>query len=234
MQALILAGGKGERMFPLTKKIPKVFLPIAGKPFLEYQINFFKREGINDFILATGYQAKQIKDYFDDGRKFGVKIIYSKQKKPLDTGGAIKNAQRLIKNKNILILNGDTFLKFNLRKMLNFHKRIKQPITITVIKLKKTNRFGQVMINKKNIITKFKEKDKKAKEGFINAGVYIFQKRVLREFPKNQKISLEREIFPKFINKISAFKVRGYFVDIGTPEDYKKAKKYLTKYVTIN
>jgi len=234
MKILILAGGEGKRMLPLTKKIPKVLLPIAGKPFLEYQINFFKRDGIHDFILAIGHQAKQIKDYFGDGRKFGVKIIYSKEKKPLDTGGAIKKAESLIKNKDILITNGDTLLELNFKKMLTFHKKMQKPITIAVIKVKDTGRFGRVIINEKNIITQFKEKDKKAKEGFINAGVYIFQKRILKDFPQNKKISLEREIFPKFINRISAFKARGYFIDMGIPEDYKKANKDFRKYARIN
>ena len=234
MQALILAGGRGKRLRPLTDKFSKVLLPVAGKPFLFYQINYFKNQGIDEFILAVGYKKQGIKDWFGNGKRLGVKIIYSKEKRPLDTGGAVKNAENLLKDKDILILNGDSFLELDIKKMLKFHKEKRKPVTIATKRVKNASRYGQVLVNKSSIITKFQEKSKKMRRGFISAGVYIFQKKILRDFPKDKKMSLEREIFPKFINKIAAFKTKGYFIDVGIPEDYQKADKDFKKYDKFN
>jgi len=226
MQCLILAGGRGERMRPLTDEIPKVLLPVAGKPFLQWQIDYLKNYGIKEIILAVGYKAEKIENYFGNGEKFGVKITYSREKEPLGTGGAIKNAENLIKNNKILVLNGDSFVDIDIKKMLEFHQKKKKPITIAVRKTKDVNRYGSVLINKDSIVTSFQEKKEKngdIKECFINAGVYIFQKKILKYFPLDRCVSLEKEIFPKFVNKITAFKINGYFIDIGIPKDYKKA-----------
>lgn len=229
MKALILAGGRGKRMKPLTDKIPKPLLPVAGEPFLTYLINFFRNQGIKEFVLATGYKRQMIENYFSDGKKLKIRIIYSKEKSPLDTGGAIKLAENLIKDKDLLILNGDSFVELNLKKMLKFHQKMKQPITMAVIKVKNSSRSGQIMINSKDIITRFEEKGEKKKENLINAGVYIFQKKILKNFPEDKKISLEKQIFPKFVGKIAAFKTKGYFIDIGVKKDYRKFNKDIRK-----
>ena len=229
MQALILAGGKGKRMKPLTNKIPKVLLPVTDRPFLFWLINFLKKQGIKEFILATGYKGKMIEDYFGNGGKFGLKIIYSKEKKSLDTGGAVKNARKLIKGKEILIINGDSLVKINVKKMLKFHRSKKLPITMAVCKISNTQRYGKVIIDKKNTVAVFKEKNKNTKKGIINAGFYIFQKEIIESFPKKTKISLEREIFPKFVGRIGVFRINDYFIDMGTPEDYQKIQKEYQK-----
>ena len=225
MQALIIVGGRGKRMKPLTNKIPKVLLPVADKPFLFWLVKFLKKQAVKEFILATGYKGKMIEKYFGDGNKFGLKISYSKERKPLDTGGAVKNAQKLIKEGDILILNGDSFADINVEKMLRFHKSRKFPITIAVCKINKPQRYGRVIIDRENTVAEFIEKSKGIKDSFINAGVYIFQRKIIKDFPKKTKISLEREVFPKFVGKIGAFKTNGYFVDMGIPEDYQKIKK---------
>lgn len=234
MQALILVGGRGRRMLPLTNKIPKPLLPVAGKPFLSHQIIFLRNQGIKEFILATGYLGKLFERHFRDGKSLGIKILYSKENKPLDTGGAVKNAEKLIKNEDIFILNGDSFLDFDVRKMLTSHKRNKQPITVAIRKVKDSSRYGAISINKRGIITRFEEKRDSNQRGFINGGVYIVQKKVLKSFAKNKKISLEKDIFPLFNNKIFGFKVKGYFIDIGIPTAYRKANKNFIKYANFH
>jgi mannose-1-phosphate guanylyltransferase len=229
MQALILAGGRGERMRPLTDRIPKVMLPIQGKPFLTYLIEYLKDQGVKDIILAVCWKKEKIKNYFKDGKDFGVKTKYCEEKKPLGTGGAIRNAKDLIKGKNIIILNGDSFVKINLKEMLRYHKKMNLPITIAVLEMKNPERFGRVIINKNNIVIGFKEKGKVRGKAFINAGVYIFKKEVVEEIPKNKRVSLEKEIFPKFLGRISAFRIKNYFIDIGIKKDYQKFKKEFKK-----
>ncbi|MCJ7509172.1 MAG: sugar phosphate nucleotidyltransferase, partial [candidate division Zixibacteria bacterium] len=116
MQALILCGGLGKRLRPLTRKIPKSMLPVAGKPFLEYLIKLLKQNGIKEIILCTGYLHNKLKDYFGDGEKFGVNIQYSREHFPLGTGGAIKNAEKLIKSR-FFVLNGDSYINLNLKSL---------------------------------------------------------------------------------------------------------------------
>jgi len=229
MQALILAGGRGKRMMPLTDKIPKPLLSVGSVPFLEILINFLQKQKIEDFILAIGYKADMIENYFGTGEKFNIKIVYSKEKIPLGTGGAVKKAENIIKDEDISILNGDSFIDFNINEMLKFHKKMGKPITMAVTRVKDSSRSGQLMIDENNIITRFEEKGKRTKQGFINAGVYIFQKDILKNFPKDKKISLEREIFPELAGKIAAFKVDGYFIDIGKEEDYQKFNRDIKK-----
>ncbi len=222
MQALILAGGRGTRMRPLTDKIPKVLLPVGGRPFLFYLINFLKTQGVKEFILAVGYKAQKIKDYFGNGEKFGVKIVYSEEKKPLGTGGALKNAEKFIKHRDIFVLNGDIFIDVNIKKMTEFHKRMKLPITIGVCWVNDISRYGRVAINKKNVIMKFEEKEYIKEEGFINGGIYLINKKIIKDLPSNRNISLEKELFPQLIGQMAAFKIKGYFIDIGIPQDYQK------------
>ena len=216
-------------MRPLTDKIPKPLLAVGKQPFLAYLISFLKKQGIEEFILTTGYKAEMIENYFGSGRKFGAKIIYSREDVPLDTGGPIKKAENLIKGENILILNGDSFIDFDLKKMTEFHQKMKKPATLAVVKVKNQSRSGQITIDKNSIITRFKEKEKEKGEGFINAGVYIFQKDLLSSFPRDKKISLEKDIFPKLEGNIAAFKNKGYFIDIGAKEDYLKFNKDIKK-----
>ena len=121
MIALILAGGIGERLRPITNNIPKPMVPVNGKSFLQYHIEELKRAGIKDIVLCTGYLSNKIQEYFGDGSKFDVKIKYSIEKKPLGTAGAIKNAEKYVNN-TFLVLNGDSYLKIDYNKLINFHK----------------------------------------------------------------------------------------------------------------
>lgn len=227
MQALILSGGRGKRLRPLTDNIPKTLLLIAGKPVLVHQIEFLKKNGIRDLILSVGYKAKIIKDYLGDGKKFGVKIIYSYEKKPLGTGGAVKEAEKHIKGEGIVVLNGDTFSKINLKKMAIFHKKIGQPITIAYVESEDISRSGKVLVDDRNIIVGFKEKTGIKERGKISAGVYFFQKDVLKNIQKGKKTSLEKKVFPSYVGRIAAFKFDGKIIDMGVLSDYKKLNKLM-------
>lgn len=219
MQALILAGGRGERMRPLTDNLPKPLLPVAEKPFLNYLVKFLKSQGVSDFIFAIGYKGEQIEAYFKDGRDFGVKILYSKEDFPLGTAGPVKKAEPFIKEEDILVMNGDTFVDIDLKVMMDFHKKMGKSITIAAVNVENPSRYGQLII-RNNIIEEFKEKGAKVESNFINAGAYIVKKDILNSFPQGIKIDFETGIFPKFSNNIAAFQTKGYFIDIGVKEDY--------------
>lgn len=221
MKAVILAGGRGERLRPLTDNIPKPLASVLGKPFLEYLIRYLKNQGITDLVLATGYKTDLIEDYFKKGEDLGVKIIYSKENFPLGTAGPVKNAENLIRDEEVLVLNGDSFLDIDIKKMIEFHRAMAMPITIAVAKVENSMRYGQLIIEN-DLISQFKEKGQTIESNFINAGIYILNKEVLKQIPEGRKIDFEKEVFPRFSNKIAAFKTTGYFIDIGIEQDYNK------------
>ena len=227
MDAVILAGGLGTRIRNITKdKIPKSMLPIKGKPFLEYIIEYLKEYDVNRIILCTGFKREIIRDYFGSGKKYGVNIIYSEEETPLGTAGAIKKAEPMISGDKFLLLNGDTLFKINLKELIKFHKDKNAKITIALKYMDDTFRYGRVEINAQFRVTNFVEKGVK-EPGYINGGVYVLNRTVLEvinEFPA----SFEKEVLPQFTQRRLYGKVfNDYFIDIGVPKDYERAKQEL-------
>lgn len=226
-EAVILVGGLGKRLRPLVADVPKPMAKIAGKPVLEYQIKFLKKEGVKDIILCTGYKSESIEDYFKDGSKFGVKIKYSREDVPLGTAGAVKNAENIIKSENFFVLNGDELFQLDLNKLIELHKNKSPKATISLLKKSEKGRYGEVVINDEKKILEFKEKSVPTSDSFyVNAGFYIFNKKILDDIHKNKNMSLELETFPKLAKEKQMFgvPVEGYFTDIGVPEDYLRLK----------
>lgn len=224
MRTLILAGGMGTRLKGIINDIPKPMAPVGKKPFLEYLILQLKRHKLTDIVICLGFKGDKIKEYFKDGKRWGVKISYSIEYEPLGTGGAIKFAEKLINDENFIVMNGDSFLEIDLNMMINFHLDVGSYITIALVEVEDPARYGIVEINGRNKIKNFDEKSSSLKLKLVNAGVYIFNRKILHYFP-NGKVSLEEEIFPKLIGKgIYGFPVKGFFIDIGTPESYKSIR----------
>jgi len=225
--ALILCGGLGTRLRPLTYIVPKPMLPIGHKPLLEYQINYLKRYEFDRIILAVGYLQEHIVRYFADGERFGVKIIYSAEKEPLDTGGAIKNAEKLITSDFIAMNSDVVFDMLNLERLLTIHKDGKAVATVVLTRISDPSRFGVVELDGDRII-KFIEKPKALKgPQWINAGVYALSPKIFSLIKKDKKASIERDIFPKLAaqGKILGFRYEGYWSDVGTQEDYMKVSR---------
>jgi len=226
IKAVILAGGKGTRLRPLTYSIPKPMLPVGGKPFIEYLIILLKKFGISEIILCTGYLSNTIEEYFKDGSEFGVNIKYSIEKEELGTGGAIKNAEKYLDNK-FIVLNGDSYLEIDYKDFIEYSKKKNSKYTIALTKVENPERYGLVEIDNEGRITNFFEKEqskKQSKEKLINSGVYLFEPEIFDYMPKG-KSSLEKEIFPKIINSMYGYICNGYFIDMGVPESYEKIKK---------
>jgi NDP-sugar pyrophosphorylase family protein len=199
---------------------------VNGKPFLEYLIDYFKKQGVKDFVFLTGYKSEVIEKYFKDGSSFGINIKYSKETKPLGTAGAIKNAEELLADE-FIVVNGDTLVEIDLKSFIENHSIKKNPISITVIK-QQGDRYGNIQINKE-MVKGFSEK--KESTGFINAGIYLLNKSILKSIDKHLNISIENDIFPKYLGQINAFLTNGYFIDIGTIETYEQFKKDIKKLV---
>jgi NDP-sugar pyrophosphorylase family protein len=236
MQAIILSGGLGTRLHPLTLNTPKPMLPINGVPHLEYQIRLLREHGITDIIFSTGYLHKQIEDYFGDGSKFGVRIQYKEDGEvQLGTAGAVKNCEDLITSESFIILNGDILTNISLESLMRVHTNFKQPITLTMLQVIDATGFGLLDYDKRNgRIKAFIEKPDKPCSGAINAGIYMMNTDVLHSIPEGFSM-LENTVFPRFAqaNMLQGFMcVDDYavWIDIGTHERYAQAQEIAKKY----
>lgn len=230
-QSIIIVGGEGTRLQPLTFKTPKPLLPIGGLSVIEYQINKLKTVGMQNVVLATGYKAEKFKKHFQNGKAFGMSIKYAYEGTLLGTGGAIRNAYDLLPTADpdapVIIWNGDIIANISLEKMLNKFYATKSGLMMYLTPVDNPRMYGLVELGDDNQILKFVEKPKaktKIKTNMVNAGCYIIKRKLLGSFfPQNVTISVEREIFPDLIKEeIKAF---GYvtedlWFDIGTPEKY--------------
>ena len=189
MKAIILAGGRGKRLRPITDKIPKPLIPINGKPLIERTIKYLKKYGITEIIISSGYKSDLIEKFLKNKKNFGCEIIFSNEKTPLGTGGAIKKALKHVYEESFLVLNGDIVTNIDLKKIL------RKPNTIAANELK--TKFGTMEI-KKNKILKFNEK-KDVSDVWMNPGIYHLSKNIEKIIPK--KGSLEGIVFPKMAQK---------------------------------
>lgn len=189
MKAIILAGGRGKRLKPVTDYVPKPLIPLDNIPIIEWQIRYLKKFGVKTIIICTGYKTEQIENYLNSKKNFGVKIIFSKEKNPLGTGGAIKQAIKNIKEKTFFVLNGDVITNIDIRKLQNKEN------CIAAISLK--TKFG-VMDIKDEKVSKFKEK-KEIEDLWMNAGIYHLAKNLAKDLPK--KGDIEKTTFPSYARK---------------------------------
>ena len=226
MKAIILAGGLGTRLRPLTYEVPKPLIPVKGKPLLEYAILNFKKHSITDIVLSIGYKSEKIKEYFGDGNKLGVNISYSIEDSPLGTGGAIKKAAKDFKE-TFVAINGDNLADFNWTEMIKMHKEKHAKITLALFPVEDVTKFGIVKLNGDKIV-EFIEKPKKeeAPSNLNNAGGYVLEPEVLSILPEG-KSSIEKDCFEKLAERgvIFAYIHKGQWFPVDDFEKYEKALK---------
>ena len=227
IQAVILAGGKGTRLWPLTSELPKPMILIHSRPFLRHQLSMLESFGITDFLFLVGYLGEKIEKYFSDGSQFGLKVDYSYEKELLGTGGALRKAADKL-NKKFMVLNGDTLFPINYRGMIKYFCSHRKIGGVAVGKSGLENIPKNITVGKGCLVTAY---DKRRSEGMthVDGGVAIFQKEVLDFIPVNEVCSLEEEIYPRLIEKeeLWAYCSSKPFYDIGTFEGLKKVKEYL-------
>jgi len=224
MKALILAGGLGIRLRGIVEDKPKSMAPIGDMPFLEHLILQLKRYRLEDIVLCIGYLGEQVQGYFGDGSRWDVHISYSWEKEQRGTGGAVKLAERLVKDQNFLVMNGDSFLDIDLNKLIDHHLKKDALATMALVEIEDPARYGAVEINEKGEIVSFVEKGQSSGSKLINGGIYVLNRKVFDHIPKG-KVSLEKEVFHKLIGKgFYGMNVEGFFIDIGVPEDYESLR----------
>ncbi|MDP7141580.1 MAG: nucleotidyltransferase family protein [Candidatus Woesearchaeota archaeon] len=225
-KAVILAGGKGTRLRPITYEIPKGLIPIDGKTITQYLLDLLKKFGINEVILSVGYMKEKIMDYFGDGSKFGVSIKYIEEDEPLGTAGPLKMAKHLL-NETFIVSNGDELKDINIEEMYALHKQNNALITIALTTVSDPSKYGVARLSGSKIL-EFIEKPKKedAPSNLINSGFYIIEPEVIEMIPKGFAM-LEKEIFPRLAKegRLVGYPFSGYWSDIGTIEKYDKVIK---------
>jgi len=225
--AILLVGGFGTRLMPLTKNTPKPMLTVAGVPVTEHQIAMAKAAGISEIVLATSYLSDVFIPYFGDGSKWGIKIKYAVEKEPLGTGGAIRNAAQLLdSNESVVILNGDVLSSHNLGEQIRQHEANDADVTLHLTEVQDARAFGCVPTDSNGRVTAFLEKMENPVTNQINAGCYVFNPRVVSTIPLNTVVSVERETFPELVAsgaKVFGYVENAYWLDIGTPRALLKA-----------
>lgn len=229
IKAILLVGGLGTRLRSVVSSAPKVLASIGEKSFLELLVRQLSSQGIRRLVMCTGYLADQIESKFGDGRMWDVSIEYSKEEMPLGTGGAVKLAERYLKDATqFLVLNGDSFLEVDFQSLMAFHRQHEDAIaTMAVLRVENASRYGTVQMDAIGRINAFAEKTGSETPGVVNGGIYVFNHSVLQHIPDGPA-SLERDVFPRLLYQgVYAQEQHGIFIDIGTPADYARAQHLL-------
>jgi len=218
---ILLVGGFGTRLKPLTDEMPKPMLPIAGIPVTEHQILAAKKAGITTVVLATSYLSEIFTPYFGDGSKWGMKLLYAVEKEPLGTGGAIRNAAELLEgDENVVIFNGDVLSHHDIAAQVKFHEAKNADVTLHLISVEDARAFGCVPTEADGQVTAFLEKMDNPLTNSINAGCYVFNRSVINQIPLGKVVSVERETFPALVSSgrpVFGYKEQAYWLDVGTP-----------------
>jgi D-glycero-alpha-D-manno-heptose 1-phosphate guanylyltransferase len=232
MKAVLLVGGLGTRLRSAVPSLPKALAQIGDRPFLELLVKQLSSQGIRELVMCTGYLSEHIKATFGDGSILGVRIEYSEETAPLGTAGALRLARHCMQDEHeFLVLNGDSFLEIDFNSLLSFHRKHCSLATMAAVPVQNSSRYGTVQVGADGRVLGFAEKTGENAPGIVNAGVYVFGNSVLTKIPTGQA-SLELDIFPKLLDGgMYAFVQQNLFIDIGTPEDYRRAREMCDRLV---
>jgi mannose-1-phosphate guanylyltransferase len=223
VQALILAGGVGTRLRPLTARVPKPVVKLVDRPFIAFMLEWLRGHGIDEVILSCGFLAASVREVLGDGAAYGVRLTYVDEPEPLGTGGALKYAEGLL-GERFVVCNGDVLTDLDLGAQISQHESSGAIATLALARVEDPSPYGLVRLDGDNRVTAFIEKpagDDRAEEPLISAGAYVLERTVLDMIPSGRSVSIEREIWPQLIgNGMYGYAASGYWLDIGSPAKY--------------
>ncbi|MFH1309976.1 MAG: nucleotidyltransferase family protein [Candidatus Omnitrophota bacterium] len=229
IDVVILCGGLGKRLRPVVSDRPKPMAEVNSEPFLDTVIKYAASFGFKRFIFCTGYKAEAIKNYYE-GRTNSLEFVFSQEKEPLGTGGAVKNAAELIKSDPFLVMNGDSFCDLNFCDFFKFHTIKKAVFSIALSRPKNDQNSGIVVVDRDKRIVAFKEKSGAEKGNYCNAGIYFMKREIFRIMGNKEVFSLEYDMFPALVGKDCYGYYEGNdFIDIGIPRNLAKASNFIRK-----
>ncbi|MED4161548.1 NDP-sugar synthase [Halalkalibacterium halodurans] len=227
MKGVILAGGRGTRLKPLTDQIPKPMLPIGGVPCLAHGLAHLATHGIRDIVMLVHYLNHQMKAYFQDGSKYGMRITYVQEDAPLGTAGSLKAAERYL-DEPFVVMSGDVLTTISIQEAIVFHKRQNSLMTMLTKRVKNGQNYGVVQTGPNHRVVAFREKptEDKTREVLVNTGLYVMDPFVLSYIPKGSAVDLGKDVIPYLVDRkldIFALEGGGYWRDIGSFHDYLQA-----------
>ncbi len=227
MKAVVMAGGEGSRLRPLTIRRPKPMVPIVGKPVMEHILHLLKRHGITEVIVTVQYLASNIEDYFGNGSQFGMRITYSREDVPLGTAGSVKNAEEQL-TEAFLVISGDALTDYNLTDIIQYHQAKKAMATLTLAHVHNPLEYGVIITNEEGHITQFLEKPSWGEvfSDTINTGIYVLDPQVFSYFEKNKQFDFSQDLFPMMLKQgdpIYGYIANGYWCDVGNLGEYMRA-----------
>lgn len=229
---MVLVGGKGTRLRPLTLSAAKPMLPTAGLPFLTHLLSRIAAAGIEHVILGTSFKAATFESEFGDGSKLGLQIEYVVEERPLGTGGGIANVVPKLRNDTVMVFNGDVLSGMELGHMLTSHHESQADLTLHLVRVSDPRAFGCVPTDADGRVQAFLEKTEDPPSDQINAGTYIFKREILDRIPRDREVSVEREVFPALLAdgvKVCGYVDSSYWRDMGTPEDFVRGSADLVR-----
>jgi NDP-sugar pyrophosphorylase family protein len=234
MKAFILAAGLGTRLRSLGLDVPKVMVPIAGRPLLEHHIALLREQGIRELIVNLHYLPEKITEHFGDGSKFGVHITYSREPKLLGTAGAVKKMEHLLRDGTFIVMYGDNLIQIEFAPLVEFHRARRAMATVALFESPEPWTGGVVETETDGRVRRFVEKPdpKEVSTNLINAGIYVLESEVLDAIPAGQFCDFGRDVFPKLLaagKAVYAMKPKAYVQDVGTPERLAKAQRDFEK-----
>lgn len=233
VDAVVLVGGKGTRLRPLTLSAPKPMLPTAGLPFLTHLLSRIAAAGIEHVILGTSYKPAVFEAEFGDGSALGLQIEYVTEEHPLGTGGGIANVAGKLRNDTAMVFNGDVLSGADLAQLLDFHRSNRADVTLQLVRVGDPRAFGCVPTDEEDRVVAFLEKTEDPPTDQINAGCYVFERNVIDRIPQGREVSVEREVFPALLAdgdcKIYGYVDTSYWRDMGTPEDFVRGSADLVR-----
>jgi len=227
--AILLAGGRGTRLSGVVSDRPKVLADVGGRPFLSYLLDQLEAAGFRQAVVSTGYMADMVRTTLGE-RHGGIALRYQQELEPLGTGGGIRLAAQAVESNPVLVMNGDSYLDADLAAFAEFHGAHGGPGSLLLTKVTDVSRFGQVRLGPGDRIEAFEEKNAAGGAGWINAGVYLLDRRLIDSIPPDTFVSLEKEMFPRWVERgLFGFRAGGRFIDIGTPESYREAAAFFSR-----
>jgi mannose-1-phosphate guanylyltransferase len=225
MQALILVGGEGTRLRPLTSTVPKPVVPLVDRPFIAYVIDWLRGHGVDDVVMSCGFLAAGVRNVLGDGARYGVRLRYVEEPRPLGTGGALKFAESLL-DERFFMLNGDVLSDLDLSAQLAQHERTGARGTLALISVEDPSGYGLVRLRDDNAVREFVEKPSpdQIDSDLVNAGAYVLDREIVSVIPPQTNFSIERDVFPELVGDgLFGYPADGYWLDIGTPRRYLQA-----------
>jgi mannose-1-phosphate guanylyltransferase len=225
MQAVILVGGEGTRLRPLTSTVPKPVVPLVDRPFIAYMLEWVHAHGVNDVVMSCGFLATAVRNVLGDGSQYGLRLRFIEEPEPRGTAGALKYAEDLL-DERFLMLNGDVLTDIDLTAQIEQHDASGATATLALVAVDDPTAYGLVRLNEDHAVKEFVEKPSadQIDSKLISAGAYVLERSVLDRIPPDRNVSIEREVWPQLVGDgLYGFPADAYWLDIGTPERYLQA-----------